>query len=1007
MQSLRNTGLVKEEDRKGGRVAEALKLKKRAKSKKINLKNKCISGLESSRVKHSKNITMHCKGNVEEKNKNKEDRKVKTFNKLSCFYVNARSIMNKKDELELYLIQEKPDIVGITETWLYEEIEDTEISAEGYTVFRKDREKGDKSRGGGVIILAKNELYMSIKEEMTANEFPESIWYEIKSGRVKTLMGVCYRPPSSLKINDDALFELMSKACRENVLIMGDFNWSELDWTRPETLADTHPFVKCMNDNFLFQTVTEGTRGKSILDLVLVTEETMIENLRVGEPFGTSDHQIIRWDFLINEEINKMKNETLNYFKADYDAMREEVEKRGWEGLVKGLDVELDWNNLKVELIELRNKFIPVQKSKGGKSKWVTKMVIRRRRAKIKAWNKYVNSGKAAEMHEKYKAKLKIAQKENENAKRYYEQNLAANIKKDSKSFFAYIRSKQRTKDNVGPLKDSIGRIITDDREAANILNEYFSSVFTTEDCAHIPVPGKLFQKNIEEGLISVEITEEMVSEKLQKININKCPGVDEIHPKMLLELKAYLVKPLTSIFKTSLEQGIVPLDWKDAGIVPLFKKGKRDDPKNYRPISLTSIIGKILESIIKDSMLEHLEQHKLIRDSQHGFTRGRSCLTNLIDFMEVVTSMLDEGDPVDMVYLDFAKAFDKVPHQRLLRKLEAHGVGGKVCEWVKNWIMGRRQKVGLNRNYSEWQSVLSGVPQGSVLGPLLFLIYINDLDVNINSKLSKFADDTKMCRTSNNDKEAATLQNDLHKIYQWSLDWQMLFNIDKCVVIHAGNNNKRYNYTMGDSEIRKSTKERDLGIMVESSGKVTEQCVMAAKKANVALGLIKRNIHCKSKDVIVRLYKALVRPKLEYCVQAWCPYLKKDIDILERVQKRATKMIGGLRNVKYEDRLVSTGLLPLDKRRVRGDLIQVFKFINNIDKIEYRKLFEMSDTSRPNTRGHSQKLVKKRSRLELRKNFFSQRVVNAWNGLPQSVVDAESVNSFKNKLDKIDKYWK
>lgn len=915
--------------------------------------------------------------------------------------------MNKKEELELYLTQEKPDIVGITETWLYNEIEDSEISVEGYTVFRKDREKGDKSRGGGVMILAKNELNMSIREEIAVKNFPESIWCEIKRERVKTLIGVCYRPPSSLKINDDALFELVGKACRENVLIMGDFNWAELDWARPESLADTHPFVKCINDNFLFQVVTEGTRVKNIIDLVLVTEETMIENIRVGEPFGTSDHQIIRWDFLANKEINKLKNETFNYFKADYEAMREEVKMSNWEGLAKGVDVELDWSNLKVELTKLRNKFIPLNKTKCSKSKWVTKMVTRRRRAKVKAWNKYVNSGKTADLYEKYKTKLRRAQKENEDAKRYYEQNLAANIKKDSKSFFAYIRSKQRTRDKVGPLKDGTGRIITEDQEAANMLNDYFSSVFTTEDCIHIPKPEKLFQNNIEEGLVGIEITEEMVSEKLEKINVNKCPGLDGIHPKMLLELKTYLVKPLTSIFKSSLEQGIVPLDWKEAGVVPLFKKGKRDDPKNYRPVSLTGVIGKIVESIIKDCMLEHLTQHSLFKDSQHGFTRGRSCLTNLIDFMEEVTGILDEGDPVDMVYLDFAKAFDKVPHQRLFKKLAAHGIDGKVSGWIKNWITGRRQKVGLNGNYSEWQKVISGVPQGSVLGPILFLIYINDLDVNIISKLSKFADDTKLCRASNSDKDVETLQNDLQRIYQWSLDWQMLFNIDKCVVIHAGNNNKQYNYKMGDKEIRKSTKERDLGIIVESSGKVTEQCITAAKKANIALGMIKRNINYKSKDVIIRFYKALVRPKLEYCVQAWCPYLKKDMDILERVQRRATKMIAGLRNVKYEDRLVVTGLLPLDKRRVRGDLIQVFKFINSIDKIDYRKLFNISEASRPKTRGHCQKLVKKRSRLELRKNFFSQRVVNTWNGLPQTVVDAESVNSFKNKLDKFDKYWK
>lgn len=219
------------------------------------------------------------------------------------------------------------------------------------------------------MILAKNELNMLIREEIAVNNFPESIWCEIEMERVKTLVGVCYRPPSSLKINDNALFELVRKACRENVLIMGDFNWSELDWTRPESLADTHPLVKCINDNFLFQAVTEDTRGKNIIDLVLVTEETMIENLRVGEPFGTSDHQIIRWDFLAKKEINKLESETFNYFKADYETMREEVKKRDWAGLAKGLDVELDWSNLKGELTELRNKFIPLKKAKCGKSK--------------------------------------------------------------------------------------------------------------------------------------------------------------------------------------------------------------------------------------------------------------------------------------------------------------------------------------------------------------------------------------------------------------------------------------------------------------------------------------------------------------------------------------------------------------------------------------------------------------------------------------------------------------
>ena len=193
----------------------------------------------------------------------------------------------------------------------------------------------------------------------------------------------------------------------------------------------------------------------------------------------------------------------------------------------------------------------------------------------------------------------------------------------------------------------------------------------------------------------------------------------------------------------------------------------------------------------------------------------------------------------------------------------------------------------------------------------------------------------------------------------------------------------------------------------MDSSGKSTEQCIMAVKKANAVLGMIKRNINFKSKDVIVKLYKALVRPKLEYCIQAWCPYLKKDIDILERVQKRATKMIEGYKNMCYEDRLSNTGLMKLEKRRARGDLIQAFKMIKGIDKVDYRHFFEIADTERSHkTRGHNLKIIKVGCKKDIRKHFFSQRVINAWNGLSQFVVDAVTVNAFKNRLDKFDRFF-
>jgi hypothetical protein len=415
-------------------------------------------------------------------------------------------------------------------------------------------------------------------------------------------------------------------------------------------------------------------------------------------------------------------------------------------------------------------------------------------------------------------------------------------------------------------------------------------------------------------------------------------------------------------------------------------------------------LVCKILESIIKDVMLVHLEKYGLIRDSQHGFMKGRSCLTNLLEFLEDVTLNLDEGKPVDVIYLDFSKAFDKVPHQRLFRKLLAHGIGGHILEWVKNWLTGRRQKVGVNQIYSDWEYVISGVPQGSVLGPLLFLIYINDLDVGIDSKLLKFADDTKLNRGVATEQEVEIMRKDLQTIFQWSVDWQMLFNADKCSVLHMGKSNKEAEYRMGVNTLKKITQERDLGVLIDKSGKSAEQCALAVKKANGILGMIKRNIKFKSKNVIIKLYKSLVRPRLEYCVQAWSPYLRKDIERMERVQRRATKLIEGFSDVCYEDRLEQTGLISLEKRRVRGDLILLFKVMKGFVKIDYRKFFEFSTVKK--TRGHSLKLIKKRSNGEQRKHFFSQRVVDVWNGLPQFVVDADNVNGFKNRLDKFDRYF-
>ena len=609
-------------------------------------------------------------------------------------------------------------------------------------------------------------------------------------------------------------------------------------------------------------------------------------------------------------------------------------------------------------------------------------------------WRVYRRTRKE-EDYANYKEALNAATTEIRQYKRSYEQKLACNIKNDSKSFYAYVRSKQNVQDKVGPLEDSAGNIISQGFLMAEDLNGYFSSVFTKEDISSLPVADAKFQGAKSDYLGPLVVTPELVAKAMKN---NKSPGVDGIPPKLLMETVEQISIPLARVFNLSLKEGVVPFEWKEANIISLFKKGSRNKSENYRPVSLTSVICKLLERLIKDHMVDFLVKHKLLNSSQHGFLKARSCLTNMLCFLEEITKWIDVGSPVDIIYLDFQKAFDKVPHQRLLLKLKAHGIGDSITDWIEQWLTDRRQRVVVDGEVSKWKSVLSGVPQGSVLGPILFLIYINDLDDNITSNVLKFADDTKLFRKVNTDGDKQHLQNDLDRLMKWSEKWQMLFNFGKCKCLHTGHGNLNVNYKMGDTVLGTTVKEKDLGVTISADMKVSEQCGFAASKGNQILGLIRRNITCKGKKLIIPLYKAIVRPHFEYCIQARRPYRKKDIDTLERIQRRATKMIPELRDLSYEKRLKECGLTTLETRRLRGDQIEVFKILNGYENIDRNMFFSLKKDSR--TRGHEVKLVKDQCRLDIRKHSFSQRTINEWNKLSTDCVTASSVNMFKNKVD-------
>ncbi len=765
-------------------------------------------------------------------------------------------------------------------------------------------------------------------------------------------------------------------------------------------------------DSYLYQHVNQPTHFRSdqqptLIDLIFTNDDAMVSDIQYLQPIGLSHHCGLLYE--LNCYTPPMESQTTDrvshkYYAGKYDEMRDYVDSCHLDALIVGKSAEESWEIINEVLCDATLKYVPrkiIKVNQNPPPPWMTDKVKSKTLSKWEAFRemKRKNTSTTRERYAKLRNQTKW---EVRKAVRTYEKKIAEDSKNNPKAFYKYIKSKTKVRHGIPDLEMN-NEIASDDLQKANMLNNFYTSVFTHEDTNHIPEPGFLFTDAL---LTDLVITESRVRKVLKSINQNKSPGADKHHPRVLKELQEQLVKPLTELFNKCIDEGYLPPAWKDANVTPIYKnKGAKSSPNNYRPVSLTSIICKILETIVKDEILDHLKRNNLLYRYQHAFVGQRSCTTQILEALEIWTSLMENDNSIDAIYLDFAKAFDSVPHQRLLKKCKALGIDGKVLSWIRAFLSNRRQCVTIHGTASDWSDVASGVPQGSVVGPVLFVIFINDMPDNIQNFISLFADDAKLFGKSSSLTDRISIQEDINTLQQWSDKWQISFNTEKCKTLYLGKDNIKQDYTMtlasSTATLVETTCERDLGIMVDNSLSFEQHICEAVKKANKKLAMIRRTFVYLDKKMLVQLYTSLVRPVLEYGNVIWSPHQQSHIKLIEGVQHRATKMLASLANLPYPERLKQLNLPSLAYRRMRGDAIEMFKYCHGKYSVYKRPFALYSEVQRQSiTRDHGFKVKKEKTNSALRTRFFGNRAANIWNALPVAVVNAPSLNTFKNRLD-------
>ena len=927
----------------------------------------------------------------------------------------------------------------LTESHLKSYIKDAEVAIPGYGLVRADR---DTRSQGGVIIYYQDYLSATHVSRFS-NQVCEVAMTLIS--QLNVIIIAIYRPPdTTLPVFQAALTEInlyLKKHSNNSdcdVMLMGDTNFPNVDWKTESVESgcsknDRECFKAMqliMSDHFLTQMVDVATRQNNILDVIMTNNTQLIRKTETEDTI-MSDHKYITC-YLGYKDNSKQEEEmprqgfgALNLHKADIDSINEELEPIDWNKVIfQDTDAGHEHNADEVKVLEERQqdafvnkvlevwtKHTPPRSSKRKKPKCEHRAIKRRKKkTRIRLESLEITQPGSPEI-EKLKDKLLDIELELRAARKGQlksdEDDVIEHCKTNSKAFYAFANAKRTTKQRIGPLEDSSTGVMTNEPKGmADLCNTQFVQVFSDPNKE---VPEKYnTESELTEGnhLSDLHFSPKDIEEAIDELQAHSAAGPDDFPAMVLKQCKTTLSKPLYMLWRKSLDTGIIPKSLLRQKIIPVYKKGSKTETQNYRPVSLTSHLIKVFERVLRKGMVTWLEANSKLSDKQHGFRKNKSCLTQLISHVESILDMMSKGSNADVIYLDFAKAFDKVSHKILHAKLRRIGIRGKLLDWLQNFLSDRVQFVCIEGKMSFLHLVLSGVPQGTVLGPLLFIIFIDDIYEEIKHSLSgSFADDTKLTKDVTTVADQLKLQEDLEAVIRWAATNSMELHEGKFQLIQHGktealkrDGGHQYQLSSGKT-IENSTVVRDLGILIDEKLQWSNQIKEASQQASQTSAWVLRTFSTRERLPLMTLFKALIRPKIDYCCPVWTTTKKGDICMLESVQRSFTARIWSLKDMTYWERLKNLRLMSIQRRRERYIIIHTWKIQAGYAPNDLGLIFSFND--RLGLRCTVPKQTSSSMAVNtLKYNSFSSMGPMLFNRIPKTVKDKTTIETFKSSLD-------